>query len=541
MGQGPLAQQPWLLRVTGVALACLSVAAISLSLIAPPASAEPAADDVPIQTEAPVDPEAPSETEESVESTEPAPEVPESDDAESGDSEEAVEETHEEAEQPAPQIGDPATLSQSPGTPAAGTTARSTAGFQAGYIITDKNFYNGSAMTASQVQSFLNKRVAKPTSKSLSKYKQKTPTKKAASPCKAYAGKSSETAAQIIAKVGKACGISQQTLLVILQKEQSLVTTVNPSTTQYNRAMGYACPDTGKNNSAKCDSNYYGFFNQVYHAAKRLKQYGTGSSTWIPVGKSTTRPYHPNTKCGTKKLTVENKATAALYYYTPYTPNSAALSGKGNSCSTWGNLNFYTIYKSWFSSPNTYFSDVLVGHKYFTPIEWMGRTGLSRGSVPANGGTPRYLPDSALTRGQMAVFLYRLNGRPKVKLPKTSPFADVKPSHSYYPAIMWMYQEGIAKGSKQKTGKLRYGINNRLTRGHMAVFLYRMDGTKYKGPTTSPFSDVSRSHPYYNAVAWMHKEKLAKGVQQPNGKPRYALDGTMSREWMAVFIYRYKK
>lgn len=233
--------------------------------------------------------------------------------------------------------------------------ANPASGFKPGNIIADSLFYNGSAMTASQVQSFLNKRMPTHTSQSLRNYKQKTTSKSSSAYCSSYAGKSSETAAQIIYKVGKACGISQKALLVMLEKETSLVGMRSPQNWRYDRAMGYACPDTGPGGSANCDTSYYGFFNQVWNGARQLQAYGKSSYfSWFPVGKTSNIQYHPNKSCGTKSVRIVNKATAALHYYTPYTPNSAALNagwGTGNSCSSYGNRNFYSFYKTWFGNP----------------------------------------------------------------------------------------------------------------------------------------------------------------------------------------------
>src|SRR5690606_20979087 len=50
----------------------------------------------------------------------------------------------------------------------------------------------------------------------------------------------------------------------------------------------------------------------------------------------------------------KNEATAALYNYTPYTPNAAALANlytTGDSCSSYGNRNFWAFYTDWFGSP----------------------------------------------------------------------------------------------------------------------------------------------------------------------------------------------
>ena len=53
---------------------------------------------------------------------------------------------------------------------------------------------------------------------------------------------------------------------------------------------------------------------------------------------------------------IENKATALLYIYTPYQPNTAALAagaGEGDSCSAYGNRNFSIIYTGWFGNPRS--------------------------------------------------------------------------------------------------------------------------------------------------------------------------------------------
>jgi uncharacterized protein with LGFP repeats len=50
---------------------------------------------------------------------------------------------------------------------------------------------------------------------------------------------------------------------------------------------------------------------------------------------------------------IQNLATHALYIYTPYTPNDAALAnltGIGDSCSSYGNSNFWEYYTSWFDA-----------------------------------------------------------------------------------------------------------------------------------------------------------------------------------------------
>ena len=230
--------------------------------------------------------------------------------------------------------------------------ALSAADWDPGYIISDENFYNGSAMSEAEIQRFLENVVGScQNSNCLAVHRTDTPTRTwSFGTCSTYVGGAGESAARIIFKVQQACGLSAKVILVTLQKEQSLLTNRAPSDGIMRKAMGYGCPDT-----AACDSTYYGFFNQLFAAARQLTWYGNpeGSFTSIRVGQVNAIRYHPDAGCGSRDVLVRNRATAALYYYTPYTPNAAALAnlgGTGDGCSAYGNRNFWVFYNTWFGS-----------------------------------------------------------------------------------------------------------------------------------------------------------------------------------------------
>lgn len=257
------------------------------------------------------------------------------------------------------------------------TRAEASSGFDAENIISDQLFYDGNALNVTGVQAFLNARVPRCTigdpkkpaggiysdpagwsirlaSSCLRDGFFTSRTMSADRYCSAYVGNASESAAQIVARVGSACGISQKVLLVMLEKEQALVQDTFPAQHQLDRAMGYACPDSGVNFSASCDLTYYGFFNQVYFAARQLKIYKAfpDSYRYKPFQVNDIQ-WHPNPACGTSRVNIQNWATAALYIYTPYRPNAAALaagSGLGDSCSAYGNRNFFNFFTNWFGS-----------------------------------------------------------------------------------------------------------------------------------------------------------------------------------------------
>jgi hypothetical protein len=231
------------------------------------------------------------------------------------------------------------------------------ANFNAGNIISNDTFFNSAAMSPDSIQAFLNEKVVNCAGTNgqscLKTYSQNTTDKAADAYCSALSGRASELASSIVYRVGQACGINPQVLLVMLQKEQGLVQSTAPTATQYKIAMGYGCPDT-----APCDTAYYGFYNQVYNAAHQFQRYTKTSSSWsYQPGRNNNIYYHPNAVCGTKSVYIENQATANLYLYTPYTPNQAALNagyGTGDSCSAYGNRNFYLYFTDWFGNPSNW-------------------------------------------------------------------------------------------------------------------------------------------------------------------------------------------
>lgn len=253
------------------------------------------------------------------------------------------------------------------------TYALSGGEFQAGRIIDDSVFFNPNSMSEGQIQEFLNAKVpvcdtngTKPyagttraaygTSKGapppyicLKDYSQMTTMKNPEDMlCNGHTA-GQKTAARIIKEVADSCGVSPKVLLVLLQKEQSLVTDDWPWPIQYRSATGYGCPDT-----APCDTQYYGFFNQVYNAARIYKYYAKYPNSFNHLaGRNNNILYHPNSGCGRSTIYIQNQATAGLYNYTPYQPNATALNnlyGTGDSCSSYGNRNFWRMFNDWFGT-----------------------------------------------------------------------------------------------------------------------------------------------------------------------------------------------
>lgn len=167
----------------------------------------------------------------------------------------------------------------------------------------------------------------------------------------------SKSAAEIIWQAAQDYNINPKVLLVTLQKESGLITDDWTFRNQLVYAMGAHCPDSGPGGSANCDPNYGGFSLQIRESADLLRYYlDNMQQPWW----GNKRPYQNNfiqydvdPSCGGSNVYMENRATTALYVYTPYQPSQAALNagyGSAEPCGAYGNRNFWLYFHDWFGS-----------------------------------------------------------------------------------------------------------------------------------------------------------------------------------------------
>lgn len=226
-------------------------------------------------------------------------------------------------------------------------------GFNAENIISDALFYDNAAMTAAEIQAFLDARIGtcnngkclNVLNAGISSRGEVRSQSTGNLICSAIQGGTMKVS-ELIYRVQVACGISAKVILVTLQKEQGLTTSKAPSDWNLSAAMGASCPDT-----APCDPAFAGVGPQILKGTQQLMTYKAARFGKQPgvnfIG------YSPNASCGGTNLNIQNYATAALYTYTPYQPNGAALAagfGLGDACSAYGNRNFYNYYTQWFGS-----------------------------------------------------------------------------------------------------------------------------------------------------------------------------------------------
>lgn len=223
--------------------------------------------------------------------------------------------------------------------------------FDPGNIMSDAVMSNKDSMSVQQIQAFLDSKNACNNTNTYmaSWYPHLNYTiRDGKFVCMAKDSFNGKSAAQIIWQAGQDYNINPQFLIVLLEKEQGLISDTWPNNIQYRSATGYGCPDT-----AACDSKYFGLENQLRNAASLFRTVLNGGWSNYPVGQTYVQ-YHPNSWCGGTVINIQNRATSALYRYTPYQPNQSALNagyGTGDSCGAYGNRNTWAMFNDWFGDP----------------------------------------------------------------------------------------------------------------------------------------------------------------------------------------------
>jgi uncharacterized protein YjdB len=190
------------------------------------------------------------------------------------------------------------------------------------------------------------------------------------------------SAATVIWQAAQLYRINPQVILATLQKEQGLVTRQDCPSWRYNTALGYGCPD-----SEPCDVAAYGFTRQIDYGVWHFRGFFDDTYPVPPtVPGSKFIAYNPDGGCGGSVLNIQNRATAALYSYTPYQPNAAALAtpqGQLVDCGAYGNLNFWRYFTSWFGS--TQYEPVYMTYKSHISYYGWTETNINRGMTGFTG------------------------------------------------------------------------------------------------------------------------------------------------------------
>lgn len=171
------------------------------------------------------------------------------------------------------------------------------------------------------------------------------------------------------------------------------------------------------------------------------------------------------------------------------------------------------------------FQDVPPSHAYYRYVRWMACEGLTVGYSNGNFG-----PSRQLSRGETAIFLYRLSGESHDP-GTTVDFPDVPADDAAFPAVSWMKDRGFSAGYADGS----FGRDRSISRGELAAFLYRMSGTTYPTTAYSPYADMTRKTSFFAAAAWLHSTGMITGYADRSFRP----DRPVTRAETAKFLYSF--
>ncbi len=204
--------------------------------------------------------------------------------------------------------------------------------------------------------------------------------------------------------------ISPKVILVLLQKEMSLIEDPDPSQSQLDWATGYGCPD-----GSSCSSRWKGFGKQINSAALQFKHYmdnfydyenGDEDIYQYTYQKGKTYTFsNPYASQEEKKkdisVTPYNQATAALYNYTPHVYN--------------GNYNFYKLWNKYFTQK---YPDGSLLQAKGEPGVWLIQNGRKRPFHSPGALNSRFDPNKIIKVNKSVLASYE-KGKP-IKFPNYS-------------------------------------------------------------------------------------------------------------------------
>ena len=113
-----------------------------------------------------------------------------------------------------------------------------------------------------------------------------------------------------------------------------------------------------------------------------------------------------------------------------------------------------------------------------------------------------------------------------------NPFVDVSEADYFYDPVLWAVDEGITNG----TDATHFSPEATCTRGQVVAFLWRAAGSPAPSSSTNPFTDVSSSDYYYNAVLWAVGKNITNGTSATTFGP----NAGCTRGQVVTFLHRFE-
>lgn len=133
-------------------------------------------------------------------------------------------------------------------------------------------------------------------------------------------------------------------------------------------------------------------------------------------------------------------------------------------------------------------------------------------------------------RTEMVIFTTRHFSKYVIGYVEPMDFTDVAEGAYYYDAVAWAVKNGVTNGISDNA----FGPDVSCTRAQMVTFLWRAAGSPKPVTAVNPFTDVSASAYYYEAVLWAVENSITHGTSDNTFSP----DATVTRGQTVTFIWR---
>ena len=184
----------------------------------------------------------------------------------------------------------------------------------------------------------------------------------------------------------------------------------------------------------------------------------------------------------------------------------------------------WNVPEGWWQIVATYEQD---GRTYIAKSEWLHVLPIQEG-VGLNLNLPTVDPDEPDEPDTP----HKPSGGTSTTTPSqpTQTFRDVSKRSYYYDAVTWAVENGVTDG----TGSNTFSPDKACTRAEIVTFLWRAAGKPAAKSRANPFTDVSSSAYYYDAVLWA----VEAGITQGTSATTFSPDKTCSRAEAVTFLYR---
>ena len=162
------------------------------------------------------------------------------------------------------------------------------------------------------------------------------------------------------------------------------------------------------------------------------------------------------------------------------------------------------------------------GHWAHDPIDWAYSLGITAGTSATT-----FSPNQSCTRAQVMTFLWVACGKPEPA--GACAFTDVADSAYYAKAVTWAAERGITSGTSAST----FGPNEFCTRAQVMTFLWIALDRPAPETGFNPFTDVTETDFFYEAVLWALENGVTSGTSAVTCSP----NAPCSRAQIVTFLF----